>query len=582
MMDLKYAEILARNRELGAALKDVRPYRIALLSNIVVAQMRELLEFSLRRNGIHAQVTLGEYDNVVQDAKRFDDVDAIVVFWEPANLIDGLHVKVESLSTEGLEDLATRVEGEINLVLNSLRAVPLVLFNRFSTLLFCGDELRESAFSRLSRRLDLALMRDLPRNVLPIDMTKIIADVGLNAVADHRQYQSSRALYSLDFLRTYAEHVEPAFIAASGRARKVLVVDCDNTLWGGILGEDGEDGIRLSDATREGKVYREVQFLLKGMQTRGVLLAICSKNNFEDVDRVLKNHPDMVLREEDFVASRVNWKDKAGNLRELAEELNVGLESFVFLDDSEFELGQVAGELPQVLCVRVPTALSEYPPVVRRLQRAFFMLSTSDEDNRKTDMYRQEATRRQDAASYASVDDYLRSLGLQVRVSWGTGVPRARAAQMSQKTNQFNLTTRRYTEGDIEGMVQDPGWLVTTWAVRDRHGDYGVTALVIVRLSAAIGEATLDTWLMSCRVLGRKVELAIADHLMMELAARGVTQVNGEYIPTQKNAQVADFLDVLGFQPQKSTAGVSQMYSLALSSYRPQRIDFIEVIQDVC
>lgn len=582
MRDLKYAEILSKNRELGAALKDVRPYRIAILSNIVVAQMRELLEFSLRRNGIHAQVTLGEYDNVVQDAERFDYVDAIVVFWEPAGLIDGLHAKVESMSTEDLEDLATRVEGEINLVLNSLRTVPLVLFNRFSTLLFCRDELRESAFSRLGRRLDSALMNDLPRNVLPIDMTKIMADVGLNAVADHRQYQSFRALYSVDFLRAYAEHVEPAFVAASGRARKVLVLDCDNTLWGGILGEDGESGIHLNDGTRVGKVFQEVQFILKGMCARGILLAICSKNNSQDVERVLALHPDMVLREEDFVATRINWQDKASNLRELAEELNLGLDSFVFLDDSEFELGQVEGELPQVLCVRVPTVLSEYPPLVRRLQRAFFMLSTADEDNRRTEMYRQEATRRQEAVRYASMEDYLRSLGLQVRMTCGTGVQVARAAQMSQKTNQFNLTTRRYTEGDIGDMVQDPEWLVTTWAVSDRHGDYGVTALVIVRLSTAIGEATLDTWLMSCRVLGRKVELAIADRLMMELAARGVTHVKGEYIPTQKNIQVADFLKVLGFQPQENTDGISQIYSLTLNCYRPNEIDFIKVIQDVC
>lgn len=580
MRDLKYAEILARNRELGTALKDVRPYRIALLSNIVVAQMRELLEFSLRRNGIHAQVTLGEYDNVVQDAKRFDDVDAVVVFLEPANLIDGLHAMVESLPTDSLEDLATRVEGEISLVLNSLRDVPLVLFNRFSTLLFCRDDLRESAFSRLGHRLDSALMRDLPRNLLPIDMTKIMADVGLNVVADHRQYQSSRALYSLDFLRAYAEHVEPAFIAASGRARKVLVVDCDNTLWGGILGEDGEGGIRLSGETREGKVYREVQFLLKGMLARGVMLAICSKNNTEDVERILKNHPDMVLKESDFVASRVNWQDKASNLRELAKELNVGLDSFVFLDDSEFELGQVAGELPQVLCIRVPTALSEYPSTIRRLQRAFFMLSTSTEDTRKTDMYREEATRRQEAARYTSVEDYLRSLGLRVYMSCGAGVPLARAAQMSQKTNQFNLTTRRYTEGDIGRMVQDHECLVTTWSVRDRHGDYGVTALVIVRFSRAMNEATLDTWLMSCRVLGRKVELSIADYLMAELLARGVTRLHGEYIPTEKNSQVADFLDILGFKIEPATTGTTKRYSLTLGLYQPHGFDFIEVTKD--
>jgi FkbH-like protein len=580
MKSLKYAEILAQNRALGASLGASKVYRIAILSNIVVAQAREFLEFSLRRHGIHAQVTLGEYDNLVQDAARFGDVDAVVVFWEVANLIDGLHAKADFLPADEVEAIAARVESEIGLVLDSLRQVPLVLFNRFSSLIFCRDELRESVFSRLGRRLDNRLTQNLPGHVLAVDVDKIMAAVGLDAVADQRQYQTSRALYSTGFLRAYAEHVGPAFLAATGRVRKVLVVDCDNTLWGGILGEDGEDGIRMGDDTREGKVFREVQQVLKGLRAGGVLLAACSKNNAEDVARVFANHPDMVLRTEDFVAQRINWQDKASNLKALAEELNLGLDSFVFLDDSAFELGLVAGELPQVRCVQVPATLSDYPAAVRRLRREFFMLSASAEDHRKTDMYREEAERRQEAARFASVEDYLRSLGLRVTVSWGSAVPVARAAQMSQKTNQFNLTTRRYTESDVARMVQDPDFIVATWAVSDRCGDYGVTSLVIVRRVPGTGAAMLDTWLMSCRVLGRKIELAIADHLMGELAARSITHLHGEYLPMQKNGQVADFLDALGFRRLADEDGPGKRYALTLGDYQPNGIDYIEVRND--
>lgn len=579
MRELKYSEILARNRELKNSL--IGPiYRIALLSNVVMNQLGEVLELSLRHQGINAEVTLGEYDNIVQDSERFKGVDAAVVFWEVANLVEGLHASVDTLSGQELSALAERVEGEVALVLENLTPVPLVLFNRFSSLVFSANELRFGSLNNLSNRLNLALEKQAATSQIVIDLNKILAKVGLDEATDFRQFQSSKALYSVSFLKAYADHVEPAFRAVTGRGRKVLVLDCDNTLWGGILGEDGESQLQMGDSTRQGRVFREVQYLLKGLKQKGVLLTLCSKNNPEDVDKVLASHADMVLREIDLAAKKINWCDKATNIRQLAQELNLGLDSFVFLDDSAFELGLVEKELPQVRCFKVPEALSDYPQLIRRIGREFFTLSETVEDAAKTDMYRQEQERKKTTAKFGTIEGYLKSLGLKIRVDWGTAISISRAAQLSQKTNQFNLTTRRYTDGDIKRMLDDGAHLVATFAVSDRFGDYGVVGLLIVKRDPQADVACIDTLLMSCRVLGRNVEMAFFDYLFANLKTFGVNRVRAEYIRTGKNNQVAGFYDTLGFRRLNDDENFGE-YELLLSDYKPSCINYVEVTNGI-
>lgn len=578
MKELKYSEILARNRELGNSLTEA-PYRIALLSNVVMNQMGEVLEFSLRRQGIRAEVTIGEYDNIVQDSERFKGVDAAVVFWEASNLVEGFHVIADTMSGVELSALAERVEGELALVLQNLKHVPLVLFNRFSSLIFSANDLRRGGLAGLCDHLNIYLDQEVATNQVAVDIDKVLAKVGLDSATDFRQFQSTKALYSIDFLKSYTEYVEPAFRAATGRGRKVLILDCDNTLWGGILGEDGESRIQMSDTTRQGRIFREVQCLLRGLQQRGILLALCSKNDPEDVDSILSNHADMVLRDVNIVAKKVNWCDKATNIRQLAQDLNLGLDSFVFLDDSAFELGLVEEALPQVHCFKVPEVLSEYPALIRRMGREFFMFSATAEDAVKTAMYQQEQERKGAISRFESVEDYLKSLELRIRVDWGAEVPVSRAAQLSQKTNQFNLTTRRYTEADIQRMLDDGEHLVATFAVSDRFGDYGVAGLLIIRQAPKTAVAFIDTLLMSCRVLGRNIEHALFNYLMGKFSERGVNRILAEYIRTPKNDQVAQFYDALGFNLLNED-GICQKYELTASDYQPTKIDYIEVIDN--
>ncbi len=580
MKSLKYSEILARNSDLEKSMSG-KPYRVALLSNVVVNQLKEILEFVLRERGINAYVICGDYDNIVQDSMRFRDVDATVIFWETANLTEGLHATAEALNPEDLDAIVERVEREMEMVFESVKDIPLVLFNRFSALQFTMDELRPGVLQQISSRLNTHLDRLMPSHQIAVNLDSVLAQVGLNASADFRQFQSSKALYTLDFLKSYAEYVAPAFLSVTGKMRKLLVLDCDNTLWGGVLGEDGERQIQMNDSNRVGRIFREVQQTLSGFRKRGVLLALCSKNNPADVDQVLAEHPDMILRGNDFVAKKINWQDKATNIRQLAQDLNLGLDSIVFVDDSPFEIGLVKDELPQVACVTVPDSLSDYPATVRRLAREFFALSATSEDLRKTEMYQEEQARDGAKAKYSNLDEYLQSLELRVCVSWNSGVLVSRAAQLTQKTNQFNLTTNRYTEADIERMLSNKNFLVASFTVADRYGDYGIVGLLILELADGGREGRVDTFLMSCRVIGRNVEKAVFDHLVLRLREMGVDKLCAEYRRTLKNDQVSGFYPSLGFNTVMAEPDLSKYY-LVLADYRQSGIDYIEVMEDAC
>lgn len=575
---MKYLEILKKNQQLGQLLAEQNQYHISVYSNLVVEQIKDFIELVLRQEGINAKVVFGGYDSIVQDSiQQASQSNAVIIFWEVANMLANLDTKVGLLTRSEWSALIDKIEKEIDIALSNLRKTPLVLINRFSCIWFDADHIRDSELKRFCKHLNTVLDKKVSTNQLIIDLDFILAQIGLNTAIDLRQYQSSKAPYSNDFYQAYAQAVAPAFLAATGRSKKVLVLDCDNTLWGGVVGEDGEKGIQIDSFTAKGKIFCEVQYLLKGFIKEGILLALCSKNNKVDVDVALASHPTMILRMDDFVAKRINWNDKASNLREIAKELNLGLDSFVFVDDSSFELGLINKELPQVKCVQVPTNLSEYPSIIRSIKKDFFMISRTMEDEIKTELYIQEKKRQEQRSQFFSIEDYLASLGLVITLFWNRDIPVARAAQMTQKTNQFNLTTRRYTETDIEQIINDPGYMVAVFSVSDHYGDYGITGMTIVEFKDQENKlARIDTLLMSCRVIGRNIEYTFFDQIIKKLIERGFTDIEGEYWPTAKNSQVADFYANLGFK-LISSDDKYQRYSCNLSTYRFKNLQYVSI-----
>src|SRR5262249_21339935 len=328
-------------------------FEIAVLSNVEVFQLKEILEYALRVDNIPAAVTTGDYDNIVQDSLKYNDADLVIVFWELCNIIDGLQFKIEIFDDQEIGEIFDRTKAQIDFVFKNLKDTSLVLLNTFTGIQFSGLGVGSTNLETLAAMLNEYLKSNVPRNVKLVDVEKVIAHTGVNSSTDLRYFYSSKAPYTIDFFKAYSRQIKPYVMSANGRSKKVIIFDCDNTLWKGVLGEEGYDGIEMSSATKDGAVFAEVQSIALLLNRQGILIGLCTKNNAGDVEEVIKTHPDMQLRDDNIAVKRVNWSDKVSNLREIARELNLGLDSFVMVDDLPFEANLIKEQLPEVTVLQV-------------------------------------------------------------------------------------------------------------------------------------------------------------------------------------------------------------------------------------
>ena len=571
MEELKYFEIL---KKLGQLREDQgeSKLKISLLSNIIVSQLTELLEYALRAEGIPATVRAGNYDNIVQDAGALSDDEIVIVFWEISNLTDGLQYKADHLSVERKNALIEKTAGEMSLVFESLGNNKLVLFNEFHAYPFVARVTDSSGLGELAQKMNAWLRANVPAGFRLIDTGLIIGKIGFEQSFDIRNFYSSKALYSIGFFREYVRQTLPYILSATGKTKKVLVLDCDNTLWKGIVGEDGMDGIRMSAGDKAGLPYHAVQHKISFLAKNGVIVCLCSKNNPEDVDAVLSGHPDMVLKDDQIVLKKINWNDKASNIREMARELNVGLDSFVFVDDSEFEVNLVKSELPEVKVFRVPEKTYRFPALMDDIATLFYKPVITKEDKSKTAQYKAQVKRSSSRKAFGNIDEYIRSLEIRLKIHINNHALTERMAQMTQKTNQFNLTTKRYTEQEIKNMLNSGNWALYALEVSDKYGDSGVTGLAIVNNNNGI--AVIDTFLLSCRIIGRNIEYRFMDEIMKNINA---DIVQAQYIKTMKNVQVSDFYEKTGFLLKENTEDVKH-YEIKKDAYRKnKKYNYIKV-----
>lgn len=358
----------------------------------------------------------------------------------------------------------------------------------------------------------------------------------------------------------------------AGKIAKCLVVDLDNTLWGGIIGEDGLDGIRLGPEY-PGAAYQELQRALLDLHRRGILLAICSKNNADDACEVLNHHPGMKLQPKHFSATRMNWAEKPPNLREIAGELNIGLESLAFLDDNPFERRQVRSALPEVWVVDLPDDPMMFARTVRECP-LFERLSLSAEDHQRSEMYQEQQEREQLQRKAPSREDFYRSLQQEAEIAAVSKATLARVAQLTNKTNQFNLTNRRYNEQQIADLCASPGWSCFSLRVRDRFGDNGLVGVAITHCKADSCE--IDSLLLSCRVIGRTIETAFLSFLASQAHAQGALRLQGWFRPTKKNQPARDFYASHGFVMDRQE-GDAALWTLELSKSMPSCPDWIRL-----
>jgi FkbH-like protein len=392
-------------------------------------------------------------------------------------------------------------------------------------------------------------------DVPTLDLAELAANAGRDRFYNPKMWYFGSLPFSQQGEILLAREIARVGNAVRGRRGKCLVLDLDNTLWGGVVGEDGVEGIELASVGM-GSQYRDAQRVVAELAAQGVLLAIASKNNMEDALRPFREHPHMLLRESDFVKIRADWNPKPDNIAAIARELNIGLDSLVFVDDSPLEREAVRAALPGVAVPEdFPVDSSALPAFMGRVARTCFTaLRVGQEDRGKTEMYLAESRREADRSAHISLDDYLASLEMKLDLHRLREDEIARAAQLAQKTNQFNLTTKRYTEADVAAMRSALNQRVWMAALRDRFGDYGRICLVVVRLEPGSNPAAVfDAFLMSCRVMGRGVEDAVLSEIERELAAEGVTTLRGRYVETTKNAPVRDFWEKMGYTPDKDS-----------------------------
>lgn len=372
---------------------------------------------------------------------------------------------------------------------------------------------------------------------------------GALRVTDDRSWFESKQAYSPSLQVEIAKEIGHLIASLRSAAKKVLVLDLDNTLWGGTVGDDGVDGIEIGDTSPRGEAFKAFQVYIRSLIDRGVLLGICSKNEFDNAVEPFRIHPEMILREDHFVSIKANWEPKAKNLIEMAEELKLGLDSFVFVDDNPAEIEIVKQFAPDVTTILLSDDPSTY---VRQLQesRLFERSVVTDEDSERTKQYRQQAERRQFENSAVDMDSYLRSLGMVARISRFSRLDLPRIAQLINKSNQFNLTTRRRSEAEIESLMSDHNIVGLSVRLTDRFGDHGLISVVIARIQGG-KILEIDTWLMSCRVLKREVEQVVLNELVRIAEHMSCGTIRGVYLPTAKNGMVRDLLPSLGFRTLK-------------------------------
>ncbi len=547
--------------------RDVVRARIFVLRSTMVEVLVPTIvaEFALR--GIAVSLTAGEIGNFAVEVADpgsnayVGGFDAVIL-WVDAD--SALPMINRSMNAGRIEQdvkeylsLVERLTGAFagTVVASTLAMPPAAIAPHFQ-----ANESGSARYSIEAANREIARLARRHANLAVWDVDRVQRELGHRGFWSPRDAATSMQPYSTAAILRLVRSLAEVYSMTIRAPKKVVVLDCDNTLWGGIIGEDGIDGISLGE-TYPGTIFERFHLQLRQLAEIGFVLALNSKNNESDVREVFDSHPRTVLRWNDFSAAKVNWQDKVANLQSIAMQLNVGVDSMVFLDDNDFELQHVSSALPVVTVVRIPHWPHEIPAVLAvesRLDR----LRLTDEDRSKAQQYAEERERAGMRDAVGSYDEYLRRLEMVLRVEAFDPLSHtSRASQLTQKTNQFNLTTRRYSPSEIEEAARQ-GSRICLGSLRDRVGDYGRIALAIIGADGDV--ADLDIFLMSCRAIGRGVEARFLRWIIDDLRAENFRELRARFVPTARNAICRDFLDRNGFELVKETSDGTRCYRLIL------------------
>lgn len=557
-----------------AFLSTTRSVRLALLGSCTLTHLIPGIRIGAFRRGIWVDTYEAPYGMYRQELQ--DPTSGVHAFRPDAVLLSLDAHHLAGAAGTSVEDALSTVRDCWRLAKESLGCSILqhTILPVFHPLL--GNNEQRYSPSRLAlvwklneRLRELAEAQGI--NLVSIDA--IAARDGISEWHDEALWHRSKQEIHPRVSHVYGDHVARLLAALRGRSYKCLVLDLDNTLWGGVIGDDGLAGITLGQGNAVGEAHLAFQRYALELSRRGVILAVCSKNDEANALEAFDRHPEMLLRRKDIACFVANWDDKASNLRQIAHRLNIGTDSLVFADDNPFERNLVRQELPEVAVPELPEDPASYAACVAAAGY-FEGLSITAEDQERTSQYRANAEREQLRESVTDLNAYLGSLRMELHCCPFDRIGLPRIVQLINKTNQFNLTTRRYTEPEVWAVVEDEKALHLQFRLLDRFGDNGVIALIIGQLRSA-GELFLDTWLMSCRVLGRQVEAATLNVVARRARQMGATVLIGQYRPSAKNAMVKDHYAKLGFELAAELDGETT-WRLPLSGF--EQVDVIMTI----
>lgn len=548
------AKALGKARKLQNDLKPLASFRLGLLSNSTTDFIAPSIEGTGARYGLAIECIKGNYDQVVQEALSPESVinrsklDAVLVAIDyralPLRCKMGDVAEADKCVRDSLGYMDTvrsgiRTNSKAVCILQSLAAPPERLFGSM-------DRMLPGTLHNIIHRINLGLAESIfGTEDIFLDVAGLAETVGLADWHSPTEWNLAKLPFSNRYLPLYADHLVRVLFALRGKSRRVLVLDLDNTIWGGVIGDDGIEGIKCAQGDSVGEAFLSVQRFALELRDRGVVLAVSSKNNDEIARSPFRKHPEMLLKEDHIAVFQANWNDKATNIKAIAHELSLGLDSIVFLDDNPVERNLVRQLLPEVAVPELPSDPALY---ARALAAAgyFESLVFSAEDVKRARYYQDNARRVGLQKEAGDVEAYLASLQMEITFQPFDETGRSRITQLINKSNQFNLATRRYTETEVAAAERDPDCFTLQVRLSDAFGDNGMISVIICR-SPANSEWEIDTWLMSCRVLGRRVEQMVLREILQHARRRGIRRLVGIYRPTDRNQLVEDHYSKLGF-----------------------------------
>jgi FkbH-like protein len=561
------------------------PFRLAFLGSYTASFLKPFIIVEAARRGYAAALYFGAFGQLEQEIVDAAGTlwsfapDAVVIAMRPEDVdieaVERFHASGGSRFAALANSLLQRIEQCARVARQRLKGPVLVANFAPPAVVPLGPfdaavpGSLTHAINEMNARL-ASLVATIP-GVFVWDYAGLVRARGTERWTDPRTWLLARAAVAAENQPAFAAHLVRTMVATLRSPSKCLVLDLDNTLWGGVLGDDGPSGIQLGD-DYPGSAFKQFQRAVLGYMDRGVLLAVASKNNHDVVEETLRSHPEMVLRWDDFACVKANWRSKSENLRAIASELNIGVDSLVLFDDNPVERAEVGAALPEVGLVEVPIDPAGYIAALHSCE-FFDQPSLQAEDRDRAAMYRLERDRRSLEETAKSPEEFLRSLDMQAEVGIAGEQTIGRIAQLIGKTNQFNLTTRRHTHAEVAAMAGDPRHIVAWLRLRDRFGDQGLVVVGIVRCEAPAAE--IDTFLMSCRVMNRGVEQAFMAYLIEQARARGCSRITGVYLPTAKNHMVTEFYPELGFTADGQSEGGGRRFLLDLNARSVDWPDFI-------